>query len=111
MMLWWRVLIHGTLSLLLVRYLYKTMFSVSIVLIHSQALFLVAQSLLLGYVTEYFDEDSPSEEETQKAYLLALGMSVLSLVLVTNNGLNAYFGMKLGMLVRITCTSAIYQKV
>ncbi len=71
----------------------------------------VAQGIVLGHITDYFTIDNPTTADTQRVYLFALIMAMLSALLVTNNSANAYIGIKMGMLLRIVCTSAIYQKV
>ena len=74
-------------------------------------MFLLMQSLILGQVTEYFTLTSPTPTQTRNVYLLATAMAVLLVVNLTNNGGCHYIGYKLGMLIRIACTTAIYQKV
>ena len=68
-------------------------------------------SLFLGDLTEYFDIDSPTLAEKRRAYLNALGLSLITVFLVILIGIGAFMGYKLGMLFRIICTTAMYKKV
>ena len=76
-----------------------------------QVILLTVQSVLLGSLTDYFALNSPNSSETRDAYLLALGVSLIAMFTVVAVGTASYCGYKLGMLVRIICTSAIYEKV
>ena len=44
-------------------------------------LLVVSQSVVLGYLTDYFSIQDPSTEETRNAYLYALGMLQLYIIL------------------------------
>ena len=67
--------------------------------------------MLFGSLTDYFTISSPTDIETRDAYLLASAVSLIAFIVVVIVGTAGYYGHKLGMLVRIICTSAIYDKV
>lgn len=90
--LWWKILLHGILCATLVG-------------------FLVGQSVLLGFLSDYFAINSPTSVETRNAYLIALGMALISLTTVTVTGRMGYLGFILGMLIRIIVTGALYKKI
>lgn len=88
----WRIFLHGIVSFLVV-------------------LALIGQPVILGYLTNYFAITEPTQSDTHSAYLFALALSSISFLLVFLNGLSGYSGYKLGMLVRVIATSAIYKKI
>ena len=45
-------------------------------------LLVVSQSVVLGYLTDYFSIEEPTTEETRNAYLYALGTLQASVVLL-----------------------------
>lgn len=72
---------------------------------------MVCQSVVLGYLTEYFAIQDPTAEETRDAYLFAMAIALIGFC---NSFLHAHtflIGQKLGMMARIVATGAIYQKV
>ena len=66
---------------------------------------------MLGFLSDYFAINSPTSVETRNAYLIALGMALISLTTVTVTGRMGYLGFILGMLIRIIVTGALYKKV
>ena len=72
---------------------------------------LLGVALLLGNITEYLGIEFPTSTEKRDAYLSAFGLSALTFCLVIITAIAAFMGYKLGMIVRIICTSAIYKKV
>ena len=66
---------------------------------------------MLGFLSDYFAINSPTSVETRNAYLIALGMALISLTTVTVTGRMGYLGYILGMLIRIIATGALYKKV
>lgn len=88
----------------------------------------VGQSVALGHLANYFTIEDPTDEETRDAYLLAGGGWTLSLqhhpltppppglvgmafVITLLHGHGFLIGQKVGMICRVMCTNAIYQKV
>ena len=72
---------------------------------------LVGQSIVLGYLSDYFVLDSPSTTDTRNAYLYATGMVIVpfgTMFFATYQFHNAVMS---GMTVRLIASSAIYQKV
>ena len=72
---------------------------------------LVLQIVFLGLLSDYFINESPTADDIRNAYFNALGLSLLSFLLVFTHTMAFYQAYKLGMLTRILMTSAIYQKV
>ena len=68
-------------------------------------------SEIIGSLADYFKSDSSSTNDTHDAYLYALGLVLVSFITVLVGALNYHAAYILGMLTRITMTSAIYQKV
>ena len=69
-------------------------------------------SEIIGSLADYFKSDSSSTNvDTRDAYLYALGLVLVSFITVLVGALNYHAAYILGMLTRITMTSAIYQKV
>lgn len=68
-------------------------------------------SEMIGLLAEYFTLSSPSTDDTRDAYLYAMGLALLSLAIVFFHAYNFHASYVLGMLTRITMTSALYQKV
>ena len=75
-----------------------------------QVAIFVAQSEVLGLLTNYFTISTPTSKETLTAYYFAASLSLMSLMLVFVN-LVFYAGRKLGGSMRIALTCAIYSKV
>ena len=69
------------------------------------------QSVLLGQLTEYFVIESPSSDDTRNAYLYAMGMSIIAIIVPLIHVMAFLQGQKLGMMTRTLMSSAIYQKV
>lgn len=70
----------------------------------------LAQSEILGLLTDYFSLEDPTPAETNAAYLFAAILSILALCLILVN-LLYFVGRKIGGLIRIVLTLAIYSKV
>lgn len=68
-------------------------------------------AILLGTVTDYLVIDSPTRTETANAYYSAAGMALLAVAIVIATHLYATIGYKMEMVLRIICSTAIYQKV
>ena len=71
----------------------------------------IGLAYLLGTITDYLGIECPTASETRDAYLSAFGLSAVTVVLVLTTAVAAFIGYKLGMLLRIICTAAIYEKV
>lgn len=70
---------------------------------------LVGQSIVLGYLTDYFRE--PCTQNSREAYLYVMGLSVMvfaTILVYTHGSLSAQ---KTGMMARVMCTAAIYDKI
>ena len=68
-------------------------------------------SEMIGSLVDYFTLSSPSTDDRRDAYLYAMGLALLSLATVFFHVYNFHASYILGMLTRITMTSALYQKV
>ena len=77
----------------------------------AQVSLLVGQSILLGYLTDYFVVDSPNATDTRNAYLYATGVLIAPLVLIHCGTYHLYNAAMSGMTVRLIASSAIYKKV
>lgn len=107
----------------------------------TQAGILLLQSVILGLLTEYFNIDQPTQEDTRNAYLYALstcviiiiistflfsvyaivywllscclhsGLVTLALVVVVMHSHSFLIGQKMSMMLRLISTAAIYKKV
>jgi ATP-binding cassette subfamily C (CFTR/MRP) protein 4 len=71
----------------------------------------VGQSVVLGYLANYFTISDPTPEVTRDAYLYAAGLVSMSLFVTVIHGHGFLVGQKAGMMARVMCTNAIYQKV
>ena len=92
----------------------------------------ISQSIVLGYIAHYFTIDNPSDQETREAYLWAAGTHThththtlypppplswcaglvgMALIITVIHGHGFLLGQKIGMMSRVMCTNAIYQKV
>ena len=99
-----------------------------------QAIPSIGQSVLVGYLSQYFCEKNSLEEElsslrasnsselvdqkeeeietiTRNAYLYAAGITILTFVSVLMFTWAFYFGQVIGMMCRIVLTVTIYSKV
>ena len=47
-----------------------------------QMLLVVSQSVVLGYLTDYFSIQGPTTEDTRNAYLYALGIAIITSVIL-----------------------------
>ena len=77
----------------------------------AKVILLVAQSVFLGYISEYFFIDSPTPDQTRDAYLFSLGVALASVAVAFVHAHGFQMGFRSSMDVRIVATSAIYQKV
>lgn len=68
-------------------------------------------ALLLGTVTDYLVNDSPTHTETANAYYSAAGMAMLTVLSSMCVHLYSTTGYKIEMFIRIICSTVIYQKV
>ena len=68
-------------------------------------------SEIIGSLADYFTIDLPSSDDTRDAYFYAFGLVLVSFITVFVHTFNYHASYMLGMLTRITMTSAIYQKV
>ena len=75
-----------------------------------QVAILIAQSEVLGLLTVYFTISNPTPEETRTAYYFAGALSLMTLLQILISVV-FYAGRKLGGLIRISLTCAIYSKV
>ena len=66
---------------------------------------------VLGYLSDYFVIESPTQTETRNAYLYAMGLGLLSFLLVLFHAFAFHYSHYIGMLSRVLFSSAIYQKV
>uniref|UniRef100_A0A1X7UA79 Uncharacterized protein n=1 Tax=Amphimedon queenslandica TaxID=400682 RepID=A0A1X7UA79_AMPQE len=71
----------------------------------------ITMSEMIGLLADYFTLSSPSIDDTRDAYLYAMGLALLSLAIVFFHAYNFHASYLLGMLTRITMTSALYQKI
>ena len=65
----------------------------------------------MGQLTEYFVIESPSLDDTRNAYLNAMGLSIIAIIVPLIHVMAYLQGQKLGMLTKTLMSSAIYQKV
>ena len=65
----------------------------------------------MGYLSDYFTLENVTAERTALAYASAFGVVACSVTVLISIGHGIYLGQKLGMMVRIVTTAAIYQKV
>ena len=72
---------------------------------------LIGQSILLGYLTDYFVMDSPNATDTRDAYMYATGVVMAPLILIHCGTYHVYNAAMSGMIVRLIASSAIYKKV
>ncbi|XP_064381893.1 ATP-binding cassette sub-family C member 4-like isoform X2 [Halichondria panicea] len=77
----------------------------------SKVALLVGQSVIIGYLTDYFSVPNPTVEEDRDAYLLAFGLVACSLAVLLLHAHQYLAAYKIGMMARTTMTAAIYQKV
>jgi ATP-binding cassette subfamily C (CFTR/MRP) protein 4 len=71
----------------------------------------VGQSVVLGYLANYFTIEDPTSDDTRDAYLLAGGLVAMAFVITLLHGHGFLVGQKVGMISRVMCTNAIYQKI
>jgi ATP-binding cassette subfamily C (CFTR/MRP) protein 4 len=71
----------------------------------------VGQSVVLGYLANYFTIEDPTSDDTRDAYLLAGGLVAMAFVITLLHGHGFLIGQKVGMMSRVMCTNAIYQKI
>ena len=64
---------------------------------------------MLGYLSEFFTNSSDISETD--AYLYAMGISIAPFVNLIVMGLAFFQGLKIGMVLRVITTAAIYKKV
>ena len=83
----------------------------SCLLFLTQIALLVTQSILLGFVTDYFAMDSPNATDTRDAYLYATGVVIAPLCVTFCATWQLYNASMSGMIVRLIASSAIYKKV
>ena len=76
-----------------------------------QIAILIGLAEAVGYLSDYFVIESPTQEDTRNAYFYALTISLLSIILIPVLGMAYYYGYFLGMLTRVLFSSVIYQKV
>ena len=76
-----------------------------------QIAMLIALAEVVGYLSDYFVIESPTQEDTRNAYFYALTISLLSIILILVHAMAYYYGYFLGMLTRVLFSSVIYQKV
>ena len=72
---------------------------------------IVALAKNVGYLSDYFVIESPTQADTRNAYLYATAISLLSITQIPLHTMAYYYGDFLGMLTHILLSSAIYQKV
>ena len=70
----------------------------------------VTQSILLGYLTQSF-VSTDNSTTTQTSYLYAMGIAITPFINLCLTGLAFFQGQKIGMILRVIATSAIYKKV
>ena len=75
-----------------------------------QIVLLLVNSELVGRLSEYYIISDPTSQETNIAYYIAAGLSVVTFAIAMLN-LVFYAGEKIGGMMRILLTSVIYQKV
>ena len=76
-----------------------------------QITLLVTQSILIGFVTDYFAVDSPNATDTRNAYLYATGVVIAPLCITFCGTWQFYNAAMSGMIIRLIASSAIYKKV
>jgi ATP-binding cassette subfamily C (CFTR/MRP) protein 4 len=89
---WWRYILQGLLSF-------------------AEVAIIISQILMLGYLSDYFIFELPSDTDTRNAYLYAMGLTLFSLAFTAVHAAGFHQGYKLGMMTRILMCSAIYQKI
>jgi ATP-binding cassette subfamily C (CFTR/MRP) protein 4 len=72
---------------------------------------MVLQSVIIGYLSDYFVNEDPTSADTRHAYLFAMGLTLLSLMITLLHGMGFHTAFKLGILTRNLFTAVIYQKV
>ena len=70
----------------------------------------MAQSEILGLLTDYFSLENPTADDTNTVYIYASLLILMSALLILIN-LVFYAGRKFGGMIRILLTNAIYFKV
>eukprot|EP00731_Ephydatia_muelleri_P021706 Em0014g297a len=88
--LWWRIALQAALQFL-------------------EKCLLVGQSITLGYLTDYFREPCSQNSTHAYLYVMALSLMAFATVLVYTHG--SLTAQKTGMMARVMCTAAIYDKV
>ena len=76
-----------------------------------QIAILIGLAEVVGYLSDYFVIESPTQEDTRIAYFYATTISLLSIILILEHAMAHYYGYFLGMLTRVLFSSVIYQKV
>ena len=76
-----------------------------------QIAILIGLAEVVGYLSDYFVIESPTQEDTRIAYFYATTISLLSIILILEHAMAHYYGYFLGMLSRVLFSSVIYQKV
>ena len=71
----------------------------------------VVQSVLVGYIAEYFSYEDPTSEQARDACLFCLGLLLSGCGVFFIHAHGFHMGYRTGMDVRVITTSAIYQKV
>ncbi|KAL5467459.1 hypothetical protein EMCRGX_G031685 [Ephydatia muelleri] len=72
---------------------------------------LIGQSVVLGYLTDYFMTGQPSHQNTVEAYLFASALVVMGIAMVMVYAHGSLVAQKTGMMARIICTTAIYERI
>jgi ATP-binding cassette subfamily C (CFTR/MRP) protein 4 len=89
---WWRIIAQGLLQF-------------------TEVAIIVLQSVIIGYLSDYFVIEDPSPVETRDAYLFAMGLTLLSLINTLIHGMGYHTAFKVAILTRNLFTAVIYQKV
>eukprot|EP00731_Ephydatia_muelleri_P026449 Em0018g549a len=89
---WWRFIITGLISL-------------------TEVSLQISQAVIIGYLGQYFVIMDPTPDDTRAAYLYAAGLLVSALIMSVLHGVGFLSAQKLGMIMRLSTTAAIHQKV
>lgn len=72
---------------------------------------LIGQSVVLGFITDYFAISHPSHQDTVEVYLFACALVVMGITMGMVYAHGSIVAQKTGMMARVICTAAIYERI
>ncbi|KAL5503399.1 hypothetical protein EMCRGX_G010341 [Ephydatia muelleri] len=71
----------------------------------------VSQSIITGYLSQYFAEQNRTSKDTRNAYIYASCLLIMNVMMMIAQGLGILIGRKIGLIVRLSITAAIHNKI